>query len=138
MKVINKFRGYNAYLSNFYNCKLMYQGRKYTCVENFFQAMKCENIEDMVKFKGLNGAESKRLGRRIKMRSDWNKIRVDVMYLALKLKFSQNEDLRIKLKGTIGYELIEGNNHGDTFWGVCNGVGENMLGKLLMKVRSEL
>jgi predicted NAD-dependent protein-ADP-ribosyltransferase YbiA (DUF1768 family) len=27
---------------------------------------------------------------------------------------------------------------GDRFWGVCNGVGENMLGKLLMQVREEL
>ena len=35
-------------------------------------------------------------------------------------------------------ELIEGNNHGDTYWGIVNGKGENMLGKLLMEVRSEL
>lgn len=35
-------------------------------------------------------------------------------------------------------ELIEGNNWGDTFWGVCNGRGENMLGKLLMEIRDYL
>ena len=33
--------------------------------------------------------------------------------------------------------LIEGNTWGDTYWGVCDGVGENRLGKLLMEVREE-
>ena len=35
-------------------------------------------------------------------------------------------------------ELIEGNFWGDTFWGICDGVGENNLGKILMRVRKEL
>lgn len=35
-------------------------------------------------------------------------------------------------------ELIEGNTWGDTFWGVCRGKGENNLGKILMRLRSEL
>ena len=34
--------------------------------------------------------------------------------------------------------LIEGNTWGDRVWGVCNGVGENRLGRILMKIRSEL
>jgi hypothetical protein len=34
--------------------------------------------------------------------------------------------------------LIEENNWNDTFWGVCNGVGENNLGRLLMQVRGEI
>ena len=33
---------------------------------------------------------------------------------------------------------IEGNTWNDTFWGVCNGQGQNWLGKILMLVRSEL
>lgn len=32
----------------------------------------------------------------------------------------------------------EGNTWGDKFWGVCDGEGENHLGKLLMEVRAEL
>jgi predicted NAD-dependent protein-ADP-ribosyltransferase YbiA (DUF1768 family) len=35
-------------------------------------------------------------------------------------------------------ELVEGNTWGDKFWGVCDGEGENHLGKLLMKIRAEL
>ena len=34
--------------------------------------------------------------------------------------------------------LEETNSWGDTYWGVCKGVGKNMLGKLLMEVRNEI
>ena len=34
--------------------------------------------------------------------------------------------------------LIEGNDWGDTFWGMTDGEGENHLGKILMRVRAEL
>ena len=34
--------------------------------------------------------------------------------------------------------LEEGNTWGDRVWGVCQGQGENRLGKILMKVREEL
>ena len=36
------------------------------------------------------------------------------------------------------WELIEGNTWNDTYWGVCNGVGKNTLGQLLMKIREEI
>ena len=52
-------------------------------------------------------------------------------------KFDKGE-LALALKYTGDAELIEGNNWGDTFWGVCNGVGENHLGKLLMARRAQL
>lgn len=137
-KCINSFKGYYNFLSNMYECDIMFCGRKFSCVENFFQAYKCKTIEEFNKFKGINGYDSKYLGRRVTLREDWNDIRVNVMRKALYLKFNQNEELRYKLFGTRGYELIEGNNHGDCYWGVCKGVGENMLGKLLMEVRDNL
>jgi predicted NAD-dependent protein-ADP-ribosyltransferase YbiA (DUF1768 family) len=49
-----------------------------------------------------------------------------------KCKFIQNEDLRKLLLDTGTSELIEDNNWHDTFWGVCNGVGANKLGEILM------
>jgi predicted NAD-dependent protein-ADP-ribosyltransferase YbiA (DUF1768 family) len=33
--------------------------------------------------------------------------------------------------------LIEGNYWKDTFWGICDGIGKNYLGKILMEVREE-
>jgi hypothetical protein len=41
------------------------------------------------------------------------------------------------LLATGDMELIEDNDWDDTYWGVCNGAGENNLGKLLMKIRAE-
>ena len=58
----------------------------------------------------------------------------DIVYA----KFSQNPILRQKLINTQDMILIENNTWNDTFWGVCNGVGENHLGKILMEVREEL
>jgi hypothetical protein len=55
----------------------------------------------------------------------------------LRIKF-QNPRMRDALIGTNGVKLIEENEWNDTFWGVCNGRGQNHLGKLLMQVRSEL
>ena len=60
------------------------------------------------------------------------------MYELLKQKYKPNTILANKLICTGNSVIIEGNNWGDTFWGVCNGVGENQLGLLLMRIREEL
>lgn len=60
------------------------------------------------------------------------------MYEVCRAKFLQNPDLADKLVATGDAELIEGNTWGDTVWGVCNGSGENRLGEILMRVRSEI
>ena len=46
-----------------------------------------------------------------------------------------DEQLADWLLETGDEELVEGNTWSDTTWGVCNGVGENKLGRLLMIVR---
>ena len=55
----------------------------------------------------------------------------------LMVKF-KNPELRSRLLATGDAELIEGNNWGDCFWGVCLGEGRNELGKALMRVRERL
>ena len=52
----------------------------------------------------------------------------------LHLKF-RHPVLKDQLLATGDVELIEGNDWGDEFWGVCCGKGSNNLGKLLMLVR---
>ena len=54
------------------------------------------------------------------------------------LKFRANSDLRDRLLATGHCFLEETNNWGDRFWGVCEGVGENHLGRILMRVRGLL
>ncbi len=53
-------------------------------------------------------------------------------------KFLKHRDLAEMLFATGSAELIEENSWGDTFWGVCEGEGENRLGRVLMEVRDEL
>ncbi len=84
-------------------------------------------------------SKAKRLGRGVSLRPNWENIKLQVMKDIVRAKFTQNTDLRIMLvQGTGDAELIESNDWGDEFWGVCDGKGENHLGKILMEVREEL
>ena len=53
-------------------------------------------------------------------------------------KFTQHPRLRELLLRTDSRPLVEQNTWGDRFWGLYHGVGENHLGRILMKVRAEL
>jgi ribA/ribD-fused uncharacterized protein len=83
-------------------------------------------------------AESKRLGRLCPLREDWDKIKVATIEKILYSKFSQNQHLKELLLSTGDKYLEETNDWNDTFWGVCDGVGENNLGKCLMNIRKKL
>lgn len=136
MNEISKFDGAYRFLSNFYEAPVTYRGYQFPNNEAAFQAAKCP--ERMAEFCDLNPSAAKRLGRRVQLRPEWESIKDDVMYTVCKAKFLQNVDLLNKLLDTGDAELIEGNTWGDKVWGVCNGVGENNLGKTLMHIRNEL
>jgi hypothetical protein len=134
--MINRFRGKYSFLSNFFDSPVTYNGITYLNSEAAFQAQK--TFDDRERFSYLPPASAKRLGRRVQMRKDWEIVKTDEMYKIVKAKFSQNEDLKNKLIETGDEYLEEGNTWGDRTWGTVNGVGENRLGKILMKVRKEL
>ena len=134
--IISEFRGEYYFLSNFYLAPVTYNGMRFENNEAAFQAAKCP--ERMAEFCCLNPSEAKKLGRMVKLRGDWEAVKDTVMYEICKAKFSQNPDLADKLVATKDAELIEGNTWGDRIWGVCDGVGENRLGKILMRVRTEM
>lgn len=134
--VITEFRGDNFFLSNFFVAPIFYQGVRFENNEAAFQAAKCP--ERMREFCGLSPQKAKRLGRSVELRPDWEEVKYDVMYQVCKAKFLQNPDLARKLVETGDAELVEGNTWGDKVWGVCDGVGENNLGKTLMRIRDEL
>ena len=137
-EVIDRFRGEFDWLSNFFLCRVEFEGMNFSNVEAAFQAAKCLDMKERERFFGLSGGQAKRLGRRVELRSDWEDVKIDIMRQVLKSKFTQNPELREKLIATGVTELIEGNNWNDRFWGVCRGVGQNHLGKLLMEIRAEL
>ncbi len=73
----------------------------------------------------------------MKLRSDWEQVKVRIMKEICKAKFDQNETLRQQLLATGNEPLEEGNTWGDRIWGTVDGVGQNHLGKILMEIRKE-
>ena len=111
----------------------------YPSVEHAYQSAKTLDKSERKRIAALpTPADAKRAGRALKLRDDWEQVKFDVMETCVRSKFTTHGDLRAKLLATGDAELIEGNDWGDTIWGQVNGVGENRLGKILMKVRAEL
>lgn len=136
--VIASFSGEYAFLSNFYPVKITYEGDVYPSVEHAYQAAKTLDLASRERIRlCITPGKAKRLGGNVEVREDWLSLRVTIMRRLVHSKFEQ-PFLRRMLVATGGHQLIEGNGWGDTFWGVCNGVGENNLGKILMGVRDEL
>ena len=112
---------------------------EYPSSEHAYQAAKTKDKKMRRKIACKATAwEAKRLGQQVKLREDWEERKVEIMYRILHAKFNQHDDLKEKLLATGDAELIEGNTWGDTFWGICDGKGENKLGKLLMLLREEI
>lgn len=138
-EIIDRFDGKYRFLSNFYPCKIIYQGIEYPSVEHAYQALKTLDINARKKIaEAATPREAKRMGRKVKLRKDWEKIKIELMEQLVKQKFTCYQDLRNKLLSTNRSELIEGNTWGDNFWGIYKGKGKNHLGKILMKVRNEI
>lgn len=125
-------------MSNFSESPLIYDGITYQNAEAAFQAQKCIKKEDREKFSFSNSSDAKKMGRRVSLRPDWEKIKVKTMKNIVYEKFFQNEQLREKLLNTGNAYLDEGNTWGDRIWGTVDGKGANLLGKILMEVREEV
>lgn len=71
----------------------------------------------------------------------WSTKKFDRMRSVLRAKFTQHADLRELLLSTGNARLVESatvDNEVNRLWGEVNGVGRNMLGTLLMNLRTEL
>jgi len=143
--VINNFKDEHAFLSNFYPMRLDINGVTYDSVEHFYQSKKTIDSKDkLLIIEARTASIAKKLGRHIVLRGDWDEIKDSVMMEALKVKFDKPfYGLGRKLCLTYPFELIEGNNWHDNYWGMCyckkcQGKGQNKLGKMLMEVRKTL
>ena len=136
--MIDSFKGEYAFLSNFCNAHVIYEGILYFNSESAFQSAKTLDKNIRSEFIGLDAYVAKKKGKTIRLRPDWQSVRDSIMYDVVLSKFTLNPDLKDKLMSTGYEELVEGNTWRDTYWGVCNGKGQNKLGKILMQVRAEL
>lgn len=145
MNVIDKFDGEYSFLSNFHYSPITLGGITYPTVEHAFQAYKTLDINKRKEIAKLDTpGKAKRVGRKIKLREDWEDRKVLIMYALVKKKFLNYKNLKIQLLATGSTHLIEGNWWDDNTWGDCycnkckNIEGRNLLGLILMKIREEL
>lgn len=143
---IKGFFGWSAdeygFLSNFHRCDVLFEGEIYPSSENAYMAAKTTDATIRAKFQDWNfsSAEAKKLGRSIKLRPNWEELKLDIMSSIVEDKFRRNSDIQQRLLDTGDRYLEETNWWNDRFYGVDmrSGIGENHLGKILMKVRSFL
>ncbi len=132
------FNDVYRFLSNFWNQKISFGKITFPNAEAAYQAAKSADPKDWDQFTRVQtGAEAKALGRKIILQADWNQKKLGVMEQVVHQKF-QDHWLRQSLLSTENHQLVEDNYWNDTFWGVCKGVGENHLGKILMAERTAL
>ena len=143
MSVIASFQGKYRWLSNFVPARVEFEGLAFPTVEHAYQATKTYSaVERMEIMKCSSPGQAKRMGQGVLLRADWEDVKHGIMLELLRQKFEAPEMAR-RLLATGDSILIEGNHWHDCEWGVCmcrscGGVGENMLGELLMRVRAEL
>lgn len=135
--MITQFNGNNRWLSNFTACSVQLDGVTYRSTEAAYQAAKTIVDTERLQFQSMPPGKAKRAGRHVTMRADWNVIKLSVMEDLTRQKYS-TELMKFRLLNTGDVEIQEGNSWGDTFWGICGGVGQNNLGKIIMKIRQEL
>jgi ribA/ribD-fused uncharacterized protein len=134
-------KGPYACLSNFSRHGVELGGVYWPTVEHYFQGQKFPGSEQATQIlKAPSPAKAKALGRSraVPLRADWEQVKDDVMRAAVRKKFETHTEARAVLLGTGDEELIE-NAPSDYYWGCgSDGTGKNMLGKILMEVRTAL
>src|SRR5574337_1294645 len=134
---VRGFFGPWRWLSTFWPADVAYQAVMYSTVEHAYQAAKTSSPLERQMIRACpTPGQAARMGRRLTHRADWDTVKVLIMLELLRRKFAR-EPLRSQLVATDPLYLVEENRWGDRFWGVCDGHGENMLGRLLMRVRNE-
>lgn len=139
--MVTEFKNEYSWLSNFAPVKITLEGLEFPSVEHAYMSAKSDSIEwkQFCSNPENSAGLIKRKSREIELRSDWDNIKLKVMADCLTQKFN-TEPFKTKLLETKNEPLQEGNFWNDKFWGVClkTNVGENHLGKLIMKIRSSL
>lgn len=133
---ITEFQGEYKFLSNTFFSPVTYMGIRYPCVENAFQAQKTIDTQEQLKIAQMRPSYAKSYGKKMVLRDDWNKVKVNIMRTLLFNKFVQNPELAKKLVATKDAVIVNLHQYADPFWGMKpDGTGENNLGKLLMELR---
>jgi ribA/ribD-fused uncharacterized protein len=127
--------------SNFSPHGFELDGKFWKTSEHYFQAMKFVGSahEEAIRL-ASSPKDAAVLGRSrtFPLRADWEQVKDQIMKNGVLAKFGSHADIRAVLLGTGEEEIVE-NAPGDAYWGCgADGKGKNMLGKILVEVRTEL
>lgn len=144
-KTIDRFIDEEFFLSNFYPCPIIYNGKEYKSVEHGYQASKADNEPEHEWVRNMDSpGKARKNGQFVHMRKDWESVKENIMSDLVRIKFFSNPELAEKLLDTKYYDLVESNFWHDNFFGNCTCIkcrnieGQNKLGIILMRVRDEL
>lgn len=132
---IKSFDAKYRWLSNFFLTETKVCGIIFPSSENAYQALKVKDLSTREYIATLSPSEAKRFSKTIKVRKNWDTLRVKAMWKVTVAKYSQNQELTKNLLQLSGFLIEEGNSWNDTFWGICDGKGKNMLGQIIMAYR---
>lgn len=125
--------------SNYFKRRFFVNGRWWNWSEAPYQAAKTTvqaEIDQIWRAEKAN--DTRLLGQKVTMRPDWDQVKRQVMKEVCMAKFLQHADLRKILMDTGTEELIE-DSPVDWYWGCgADGTGQNVLGQVLMELRTEL
>lgn len=145
----------NGYLSNWYLSAFDADGVQFSSLEQYMMYKKARCFGDEETAAQILSTDDiayiKKLGRAVRGYDEnfWNGVRQIIVYEGLYAKFSQNEELKSKLKAT-GTSLLAECAVKDTIWGIGLSMkdpdrltpskwkGQNLLGYALMMVREKL
>ncbi len=127
--------------SNFSRHSIHLKGKQWATTEHYFQAQKFAGTahEEAVRMcKRPSDAANMGRSRKLPLRRDWESVKDQIMFDALRAKFTQHDDLKAILLGTGDAKLVE-HTANDSYWADGgDGSGKNRLGQLLMRLREEL
>lgn len=130
-----------GYLASYSSHGFEKDGIYWKTLEHYYQAQKFEDknvVNKIINAKTPKEASTIGRDRNNKLKSDWNKIKLNVMEDGLYYKYIQNDDICKKLLATGNKEIVEATVK-ENYWGCGpDGMGQNNFGKLLMKVRDRI
>jgi ribA/ribD-fused uncharacterized protein len=134
-------KGAYGCFSNFSRHPIKIGGLLYKTTEHYYQSKKFEGTkyEKIVReAKGPKKAAIEGRDTKKPLRKDWEEVKEDVMYAALKAKFTQHLKCKETLLSTENMLIVEDSPY-DCYWGWGKShTGKNRLGHLLMRLRDEL
>jgi len=139
--IIGSTNGPFGELSNFSRHPVFEDGVIWPTSEHLYQSRKFDSAEvrDLIRTaSGPSKAKARAREKRPCMINDWEALQLTFMYSVVKLKLSQNPEVKSTLLGTNDREIVE-HSKDDMFWGrTPDGQGSNYFGKTLMLLRAEM